>query len=116
MMFADLHHKPAILFILALTYAGIALGHIPGLKLNRPGIVLLGAIGMMIFGGVSTAEVVSYVNWPTIFLLFAFFVISAQLRLSGFYHLVAGGISARLAHPAQFLFVLMAATAGLSAF
>jgi Na+/H+ antiporter NhaD/arsenite permease-like protein len=115
-MSADLHHKPAILIILVLTYAGIALGHVPGLKLNRTGIALLGAIGMVIFGGVSTVEVVSYINWPTIFLLFGFFVISAQLRLSGFYDLVAGGISARLGHPAQFLFILMAATAGLSAF
>jgi Na+/H+ antiporter NhaD/arsenite permease-like protein len=113
---SDLHHKPAILIVLALTYAGIALGHIPGLKLNRTGIALLGAIGMMIFGGVSSAEVVSYINWPTIFLLFGFFVISAQLRLSGFYDLVAGGISARLGHPARFLFILMLATAGLSAF
>ena len=115
-MSADLHHKPVILLILVLTYAGIALGHVPGLKLNRTGIALLGAICMMIFGGVSTAEVVSYVNWPTIFLLFGFFVISAQLRLSGFYDLVAGGISARLGHPAQFLFILMIVTAGLSAF
>ena len=112
----EVHHKAAILIVLAVTYAGIAFGHIPGLKLNRTGIALLGAIGMMIFGGVSTAEVVKYVNWPTIFLLFGFFVISAQLRLSGFYDLVAGGISARLNHPAQFLFILMIATAGLSAF
>jgi Na+/H+ antiporter NhaD/arsenite permease-like protein len=109
-----LHHKPATLAILILTYAGIALGRVPGLQLNRTGIALLGAIGMMIFGGVTTAEVVSYINWPTIFLLFGFFVISAQLRLSGFYHLVAGGLSARLGHPAKFLFVLMAATAGFS--
>ena len=95
---------------------GIALGHVPGLKLNRTGIALLGAISMMIFGGVTTSEVVAFINWPTIFLLFGFFVISAQLRLSGFYHLVAESISARLDHPAQFLFILMAATAGLSAF
>jgi Na+/H+ antiporter NhaD/arsenite permease-like protein len=111
-----LHHQPTILLILLLTYVGIALGHVPGLKLNRTGIALLGAIGMMTFGGISTAEVVSYVNWPTVFLLFGFFVISAQLRLSGFYHLVADGISARLGHPAKFMFVLMAITAGLSAF
>jgi Na+/H+ antiporter NhaD/arsenite permease-like protein len=115
-MTASLHDKPAILIILVATYAGIALGHVPGLKLNRPGIALLGAIGMMIFGGVTTAEVVSYINWPTIFLLFGFFVISAQLRLSGFYRLVAEGISARLGHPAQFLLILMVVTAGLSAF
>jgi Na+/H+ antiporter NhaD/arsenite permease-like protein len=113
---ADPHQKLAILVILVLTYVGIALGHVPGLKLNRTGIALLGAIGMMIFGGVTTAEVVSYINWPTIFLLFGFFVISAQLRLSGFYDLIAGGISARLGHPAQFLFILMVVTAGLSAF
>jgi len=113
---ADLHHKLAILVILVLTYVGIALGHVPGLKLNRTGIALLGAIAMMIFGGVTTTEVVSYINWPTIFLLFGFFVISAQLRLSGFYDLVAGGISARLGHPAQFLFILMVVTAALSAF
>jgi Na+/H+ antiporter NhaD/arsenite permease-like protein len=112
----DVHHNPIILGILVLTYIGIALGHIPGLMLNRTGIVLLGAICMMIFGGVSTAEVVSYVNWSTIFLLFGFFVISAQLRLSGFYNIVAEGISARLGHPAQFLLVLMVITAGLSAF
>jgi Na+/H+ antiporter NhaD/arsenite permease-like protein len=111
-----LHHNPIIIGILVVTYAGIALGHIPGLKLNRTGIVLLGAIGMMIFGGVSTAEAVGYINWSTIFLLFGFFIISAQLRLSGFYHVVAGAISKRLGHPAQFLLILMAMGAGLSAF
>ncbi|HUC85758.1 MAG TPA: SLC13 family permease, partial [Candidatus Acidoferrales bacterium] len=52
----------------------------------------------------------------TVCLLFGFFVISAQLRLSGFYNLVADGISARLGHPARFLVILMAATGGLSAF
>jgi Na+/H+ antiporter NhaD/arsenite permease-like protein len=70
----------------------------------------------MIFGGVTTGDAISYVNWPTILLLFGFFVISAQLRLSGFYDRVANGISARLGHPARFLLVLMAVTGGLSAF
>lgn len=107
---------PAILIVFAATYVGIAIGHIPGLKLNRVGIALLGAIGMMIFGGVKTSEAVSYVNWPTVLLLFGFFVISAQLRLSGFYDKVANGISARLDHPGRFLLILMAVTGGLSAF
>jgi Na+/H+ antiporter NhaD/arsenite permease-like protein len=108
--------EPVILAIFAITYIAIAMGHVPGLKLNRAGIALLGAIAMMIFGEVTTANAVSYINWPTIFLLFGFFVISAQLRLSGFYGKVANGISARLGHPARFLFVLMAVTGGLSAF
>ena len=113
---AEVHFRPAILTIFAVTYLGIAVGRVPGLKLNRVGIVLLGAIAMMIFVGVTTSDVISYVNWPTILLLFGFFVISAQLRLSGFYDRVANGISARLGHPARFLLILMAVTGGLSAF
>jgi Na+/H+ antiporter NhaD/arsenite permease-like protein len=109
-------HKTIVLVIFAITYLGIALGRIPGLMLNRPGIALLGAIGMMIFGGINTTDAVSYVNWPTISLLFGFFVISAQLRLSGFYDMVAGGIAGRLNHPARFLLVLMLTAGGLSAF
>src|ERR1022692_4255568 len=92
-----------ILLIFAVTYLGLAMGRIPGLKLNRVGIALLGAIAVMIFGEVTTAQAVAFVNWPTVCLLFGFFVISAQLRLSGFYNLVAGGIAARLDHPARFL-------------
>src|SRR3984957_10309355 len=105
-----------ILLIFAITYAGLAMGRIPGLKMNRAGIALLGAIAMMIFGGVTTEEAIGYVNWPTVCLLFGFFVISAQLRLSGFYDLVAGSISARLGHPARFLLILMLVSGGLSAF
>ena len=113
---AGFHEKPVILAIFVVTYLGIAAGRVPGLKLNRVGIALLGAIALMIFGKVTTADVISYVNWPTVFLLFGFFVISAQLRLSGFYDKVAGGISARLGNPAHFLLVLMVVTGGLSAF
>lgn len=105
-----------ILAIFAITYLGIAMGRIPGLKLNRPGIALLGAICMMILGGVTTSDAVSYINWPTIFLLFGFFVISAQLRLSGFYGRMAVAVAGQLGHPARFLLILMLTAAGLSAF
>src|SRR5580698_1729629 len=97
-----------ILILFGITYLGIAMGRVPWLKLNRPGIALLGAIAMMIFGGVTTADAVSYINWPTIFLLFGFFVVSAQLRLSGFYDMVAGAVAGQLRHPARFLLILMA--------
>ncbi len=108
--------KPAILAIFALTYLGIAVGRVPGLKLDRTGIVMLGAIAMMVFGGLATPEVAGFIDWPTILLLFGFFVLSAQLRLSGFFDAVAGGIARRLANPARFLMLLMLATAALSAF
>ena len=106
----------ATLIIFALTYLGIAAGRVPGLKLDRTGITLLGAIAIMIFSGLSTSAIVSFINWPTILLLFGFFVLSAQLRLSGFFDKVATATSARLGHPAQFLLLLMLVTAVLSAF
>ena len=108
--------RPIVLAIFALTYLGIAVGRVPGLKLDRTGIVMLGAIAMMVFGGLPTTDVIGFINWPTILLLFGFFVLSAQLRLSGFFDAVAGGIARRLGNPARFLMLLMLATAGLSAF
>jgi Na+/H+ antiporter NhaD/arsenite permease-like protein len=110
-----MHPVNIILAIFAVTYIGIAVGHIPGLKLNRAGIALLGAISLMIFGGVTTSDAMSFVNGPTICLLFGFFVISAQLRLSGFYDKVAEKLANQLGNPARFLLILMLVTGGLSA-
>ncbi len=95
-------NPPVVLAIFAFTYLGISLGRVPGLKLDRTGIALLGAIAMMVFGSLPTTEVVTFINWPTILLLFGFFVLSAQLRLSGFFDTVARGISGRLDNPARF--------------
>jgi Na+/H+ antiporter NhaD/arsenite permease-like protein len=89
---------------------------VPGLKLNRTGIALLGAIAVAVFSRLPTSTIADFINWPTILLLFGFFVISAQLHLAGFFDRVAAAISSRLGHPALFLLVLMLATAGLSAF
>ncbi len=108
--------KPAILAIFALTYLGIAFGHVPGLKLDRTGIVMLGAIAIMVFGGLRAPQVIDFINWPTLLLLFGFFVLSAQLRLSGFFDAVANAIAQRLDDPSRFLMLLMLATAALSAF
>lgn len=105
----------AVLAVFALTYVGLAVGRIPGLRLDRTGIALLGAILMMIVSGISAGTAAATVNWPTLFLLFGFFVISAQLRLSGVYDRVAAGISGRLEAPARFLIFMIAVTAGLSA-
>ena len=106
----------AISVIFALTYSGIAVGHVPGLRLNRTGIALLGAIAVMVFSALPTQTVVGFIDWPTILLLFGFFVLSAQLRLSGFFDKIAVGLAGRLDNPARFLLTLMLVVAGLSAF
>jgi Na+/H+ antiporter NhaD/arsenite permease-like protein len=115
-MNVTIENRPAILAIFALTYLALAIGRIPGLKLNRTGIALCGAIAMMILSGRTAEQVSSDINWATILLLFGFFVISAQLQLSGFYDRVAVGICERLSRPTHFLVFLIVVTAGLSAF
>lgn len=107
--------RPAVLAIFALTYLGLAAGRIPGLKVDRTGIAVLGAIAMLVVSGLPTNTIVEFISWPTVLLLFSFFVISAQLRLCGFFDLVANRVASRLGNPTAFLIVLMLATAGLSA-
>jgi Na+/H+ antiporter NhaD/arsenite permease-like protein len=107
--------KLAIGLVFVLTYLGIAAGRVPGLKLDRTGIVLLGAIAVMVFGGLPTQTVIGFIDWPTVLLLFGFFVLSAQLRLSGLFDALADGIARRLDQPRRFLGLLMLSTAGLSA-
>jgi Na+/H+ antiporter NhaD/arsenite permease-like protein len=109
-------HSRAIVSVFAITYLGVAAGHVPGLRVNRTGIALLGAIAIMVFSGIPTATLVGFVDWPTILLLFGFFVLSAQLRLAGFFERVAGGLAGRLDDPGRFLLTLMVVTACLSAF
>jgi Na+/H+ antiporter NhaD/arsenite permease-like protein len=115
-MNVPVEQRPLILAIFIATYAGLAIGRIPGLRLNRTGIALLGAIAMVVVSRDSTSQTAAAVNWPTILLLFGLFVISAQLRLSGVYGRLATVISERVARPGRFLVYLIAATAGLSAF
>jgi len=103
------------LVIFTLTYLGIAFGRLPGLAIDRTGIALLGAIAMVVSGVVTTSEAFHAVDVSTILLLYALMVISAQLRLGGFYAWSAGRIIPLLDRPRIFLAVSMLLSAGLSA-
>jgi len=101
--------------IFCLTYAGVAIGRIPGLRLDRTGIAVLGAIAMVSGGFVPLDQAVAAIDFPTILLLYALMVISAQFRLGGFYTRVALRVSALLRSPPLFLLAVMLASACLSA-
>ena len=98
----------AIIFLL--TYIGVALGRVPGLMLDRTGIALLGAIAMVIFGAVSIDQSVQAINIPTILLLYALMIVSAQLRLGGFYTWVIMKSTRYLSRPRLFLLAQQKAT------
>jgi len=75
--------------IFALTYVGLALGRLPFVRLDRTGIVLLGVIALLLTGSVDPAAVGSAVDTPTLLLLFALMILSAQFQAAGFYYWVA---------------------------
>lgn len=101
--------------IFCFTYAGVAVGRIPGLRLDRTGIAVLGAIAMVSGGFVTVDQARSAIDFSTILLLYALMLISAQLRLGGFYTSVARRITSLLRTPRLFLLVSMLVSACLSA-
>lgn len=103
----------ALIFLL--TYFGVAVGRIPGLMIDRTGIALLGAIAMLVFGILSLDCAVGCVDYSTILLLFALMILSAQLRLGGFYTHMAYAITSFLKSPRLFLLFSMLISAVLSA-
>jgi Na+/H+ antiporter NhaD/arsenite permease-like protein len=104
-----------ILIIFGLTYAGLIFGRLPWIQLDRTGIALVGAIAMLVFRGISLQEAVRAVDFPTVLLLFAMMVISAQLRLAGFYSAVTRKVVALRMSPGRLLGVTIFVSGFLSA-
>ncbi len=103
------------LAIAVVTYAGVAIGGIPGLALDRTGIALLGATGMIVSGELSTQAAVMSIDVPTILLLYGLMVLSSQFRTGGFYTRAAFRLTSFLNRPRRFLLAVMSAGALFSA-
>ena len=83
-----------IVAIFVTVYIGMFLGGLPQLKLDRSGVALLGAIGVIGLGVMTTEQAARSVDLPTILLLFSFMVVSAQMSLGGFYTAVTRRVAA----------------------
>lgn len=103
-----------IVIVFSLVYIGMILGGLPFLQLDRTGIAVLGAIALIATESLTLEEAGRALHVPTLILLFSFMVISAQLRLGGFYTLVTEKLGTLRVSPAVFLAALIAAAAGLS--
>lgn len=105
----------AILAVFVAVYVGMFLGGAPGLALDRTGVALLGAIVLIASGLVDFEAAWDSIDLPTMGLLFGLMVVSAQLRLGGFYARVTRGLVALDAGPAVLLAALIAVSGFLSA-
>ena len=104
-----------VLGIFVVVYAGMMLGGLPRLMLDRTGVALLGAIALIGLREMTPQEAARAVHLPTMLLLFSFMVISAQMRLGGFYSAVTRRIAALRVGPGGLLAVVIFVAGVLSA-
>ncbi len=104
-----------VLAVFCFVYAGMFLGEIPGLKLDRTGIALLGAIALLAFGDMTPKAAWDSVNVSAIALLLGLMVVSAQFKLGGFYTLVTRKLAKADVSPGVLLAMLIGVSGLLSA-
>jgi len=106
----------AILF--GLTYIGLALGKIPGLRMDRAGIALVGAALMLVTGVLTLQQAVApnSIDYETLVLLLGMMIVVGCLRLSGFFQRLAHWCLDRIETPTGLLAATILLSGLLSAF
>jgi len=102
--------------IFGLTYLALAVGKVPGLRIDRAGIALVGSAVMLACGVLSMGDAARAVDYETIVLLFGMMVVVAYLRLAGFFALATDQVAARCSGPLSLLAVTIAISGAFSAF
>lgn len=106
----------AALLIFAATYAVIALGHVPWLRIDRTGAALLGASMTVASGVLTPGEAWRAIDANTIVLLLGMMILAANLRVAGFFALAGGWAAAHAHRPAVLLMAVVLVAGVLSAF
>src|SRR5438132_4415626 len=82
----------AALLIFGGTYLVLAIGRLPGFRVDRTGAVIIGASLMLAFNVLTVEEAWAAINYDTIILLFGMMIVVANLRLSGFFTVVSASV------------------------
>jgi Na+/H+ antiporter NhaD/arsenite permease-like protein len=101
------------LLIFAGTYLVVAIGRLPGFRVDRTGAAIIGGSLMLAFNVLTVEGAYAAIDYDTIILLFGMMIVVANLRLSGFFTLVSERV---LEHAHRPLFLLSAITLVAGAF
>jgi Na+/H+ antiporter NhaD/arsenite permease-like protein len=104
-----------VVVVFAAVYLGMAIGRWPGLKVDRTGIALLGAILLYGSGALDGAAVLAAIDFPTLVVLFGLMILSAQFAACGFYDWCSMRIATAALPPAALLAITVVAAGILSA-
>src|SRR5579864_8752358 len=105
----------AAYIIFLASYLVFAIGKFPGLKIDRPGAAIIGAVAMFAFRVVQPSDALRFIYFPTLVLLFSMMLIVGNLHLVGFFEWNAEVVLRRL-KPAQLLPAVIFTCGFLSAF
>src|SRR5579871_543487 len=97
------------------SYVVFALGKFPGLKIDRPGAAIIGAVAMVAFSVLPPGAAVHSIDFPTLVLLFSMMLIVGNLHLVGFFEWNAEVVLRRL-RPAYLLPAVIFTSGIMSAF
>ena len=78
------HIVVAWLIFLA-SYLVFAIGRLPGTKIDRPAMAVIGAVLMFAFGVLGPKQAIASIDFATLVLLFSMMLIVASLHLAGFF-------------------------------
>src|SRR5438105_1087457 len=106
----------AAIAIFAMTYLVVAIGRLPGFRLDRAGAALVGASLMVAAGAMPLDEAPKAIDFDTIILLLGVMIVVANLRLSGFFHIVNAWIVTRARYPIVLLISIVLISGIFSAF
>ncbi len=103
------------LLIFAATYLVLAIGTLPGFRIDRTGAAIIGAILMVEMRIVSLETAYKAIDYRTIILLFGMMVLIAHLRLARFFRTLVRWIIVHVHHPAALLAAIVYTSGVLSA-
>ncbi len=106
----------AIYGVLGLTYLGLALGYLPGLRMNRATIALVGSAFLIALGVLSLQEAWDAIDATTIVFLLSMMVVNANLSFAGFFQRALAVLLSVTRSPFGLLIALTFASGVLSAF
>jgi Na+/H+ antiporter NhaD/arsenite permease-like protein len=101
-----------VIVIFAITYLVLAIGRMPGFRVDRTGAAIIGASLMVAVNALTLKEAQQAINFDTIILLFGMMIVVANLQLSGFFSLVAERV-VEYAHSPVLLLIAIVGIAGL---
>jgi Na+/H+ antiporter NhaD/arsenite permease-like protein len=108
--------EAAAIVVFVLTYLAMALGGVPGLRLDRAGAALAGAAAMVACGDLSLDEAYRAIDLGTLTLLLGMMIVIANLRLSGFFEAVSAWAAAHARYPFFLLVAVVLVCGCFSAF